>query len=359
MAETRVPLGCVPGQHQELLTKGFGGRRYILAIIDCFKEWHVKRRYASRKLQAQDLIFGRQKSEAGTSNELHIEASLGIVVGHETRIQPLIVVLAGYGSGDGALGGAGSAFPNAAQAWYSGYSGFGGDASNYGNWGEYSGRGQDSGDQPPQDQDQPVSGSLTDELLFACPFYRHDAAGNQNCLHITLRRVGDVRQHIRRWHIQPSFCPRCTVTFQSDSRRDAHLGSCRANLNRSAPTGITPEQLRDMNNAAARRRNSNPEARWYEIWDILFPGEARPPSPYIDVASEWRSIGVRDAITRYLQNGWLSWFIVHRLNGLELGNTLELLLHDLDRVYARGLAYPGDGDDDGGDIDDDNDDGQA
>ncbi|KAI0103744.1 hypothetical protein GGR51DRAFT_561677 [Nemania sp. FL0031] len=343
MVETCVRLGCVPGQHQEPLMKWLEQEQNSLTIVDCFKELRVGRRYASGKLQTPALIHGRRKLEA--SDELHIEANFGIVFGDQARVQCAIVVLAGYGGAGGAWSGTGSTIPSyASQA---GYPGPGGRASNYANEG-YSRQGQDGDGQPPQGQDQHLPGLPTTGLPFACPFYRLNPVEHQNCLPLTLSRIGDVRQHIKRRHIQPIFCPRCGSIFQDNARRDAHMESCRANLNPPAPAGMTPEQLTDMNNAA-RRRDPNPAARWYEIWDIMSHNQERPSSPYVDVAAERRRIGTHAAIqaifAQYRQSGNLLRFSFNFFNGVDMQATLGALLDDILDFNDHRMSYPGNGND--------------
>lgn len=253
-----------------------------------------------------------------------------------------------------------------------GSSGLGGRASKCSNKNKHFRRGREGDDQPSQGQNKPPSGPATAGLPFACPFYCHDKEEHQNCLSRRLRRIGDVRQHLKRCHMQASWCPRCGVIFRNDrayAQRNEHISSCETYIHPSPPPppGMTGEQLIAMTDAARHRRGSNDEGRWYEIWDIMFPGERRPLSPYINVASEWRRLGARAAVTQYLQEDRLSQFMTHNLNGIDLRYTLELLLEDVRHAYNH-AALPNhdlthhpnvdfDNDDDNSDGGDDGDDG--
>ncbi|KAK3356347.1 hypothetical protein B0T25DRAFT_413315, partial [Lasiosphaeria hispida] len=117
---------------------------------------------------------------------------------------------------------------------------------------------------------------------FACPLSKHDSTQHVTCSKLRLTRVGDVKQHLRRCHRLPIYCPTCGITFTNERTRDAHINhrTCRGPPGGAPikPEGITEEQ----GEALARRVNrSHSEAeQWNSIWDILFPGSPRPSSPY-------------------------------------------------------------------------------
>ncbi|KAI1395964.1 hypothetical protein F4819DRAFT_156892 [Hypoxylon fuscum] len=45
------------------------------------------------------------------------------------------------------------------------------------------------------------------------------------------------------------------------------------------------------------------EERWFDIWDILFPGSRRPDSPYISVTFGGLDLNLRDARDEYQRSG--------------------------------------------------------
>ncbi|KAK4224384.1 hypothetical protein QBC38DRAFT_547716 [Podospora fimiseda] len=127
--------------------------------------------------------------------------------------------------------------------------------------------------------------------MLACPFTKFDKQLYRSCRFMTFRQNADLRVHFKRCHLQPPFCSICKQTFDgADGRKllQAHLqqrpASCQPSYDDSDPPGITPEQC-DMMGLSKQResRSVTPEERvqgWYNMWDILFPGNARPASIY-------------------------------------------------------------------------------
>ncbi|KPM43049.1 hypothetical protein AK830_g3523 [Neonectria ditissima] len=147
---------------------------------------------------------------------------------------------------------------------------------------------------------------------LACPCYKLDPVLHQRCLIFPPRYVSDVRQHVQRAHKrQPLHCPTCKRIFDDadadestlrDQRHDHIRQRDCVQSDRSVP-GITEDQLERLRNPeSSQRRNRSTEGKWYEIWDILFPGIARPRSPYLEPsAHELAVVGeaIRDAIPSF------------------------------------------------------------
>ena len=76
---------------------------------------------------------------------------------------------------------------------------------------------------------------------FACPFLKFDPTQHAACSHFKLVRVADVRQHLKRKH--------------EDGWGKLKKGG---------------------------GKKTTHEERWYKLWDALFPGSPRPPTPYAD-----------------------------------------------------------------------------
>ncbi|KAJ2999064.1 hypothetical protein NUW58_g123 [Xylaria curta] len=76
------------------------------------------------------------------------------------------------------------------------------------------------------------------------------------------------------------------------------------------------------------RLASDPD-RWYAIWDILFPGVAHPPSPFLDVSHEQRSIEIGAAIENFRQSGGTQRF----LGQLGVKEDVGVLDHFLNYFY--------------------------
>jgi hypothetical protein len=80
--------------------------------------------------------------------------------------------------------------------------------------------------------------------LWACPFYVSNPIRHAACMAYKLGRVPDVRQHIERKHAD-----------------EAGKG-----------------EIEKMKNK--KDRGTTNVERWYDLWTLFFPGEARPAMPY-------------------------------------------------------------------------------
>lgn len=148
----------------------------------------------------------------------------------------------------------------------------------------------DEEDEPPDQKAKLDPGQYSSP--FACPFYLHDRQECRNCLrNYTLNRIVDVRLHLFRIHLLAPQCPICGEEFKGDTAEDrcnTHIQrqNCqRLSFPPSARLGITRDQF-DAIQTTARHRNGrrgpDPAAeKWFEMWDIIFPGITRPISPYI------------------------------------------------------------------------------
>lgn len=115
------------------------------------------------------------------------------------------------------------------------------------------------------------------QVLLACPFAKKDPVAHEHCHNYELREIKHVKQHLKRCHLIV-VCPRCKIGYNSQDLLDQHLvGGCEIR-DCPDPEGMTPKQheiLRPRTN-----HKVSLEEQWYFIWDTLFPGLARPPTPY-------------------------------------------------------------------------------
>ncbi|KAH7117465.1 hypothetical protein EDB81DRAFT_952893 [Dactylonectria macrodidyma] len=139
----------------------------------------------------------------------------------------------------------------------------------------------------------------TGEPTFACPFYKLDPTRHLDCVNRTLTRIRDVKQHPYRRHAQPPLCPTCYATFPSPESRDDHIRLQRCEAPSTTRTdraqGISPEAINRLRNRT--NRNLSPDEQWYAIWDIVFKGKPRPPTPYLESALE-ETVGMIRAFWR-------------------------------------------------------------
>lgn len=119
------------------------------------------------------------------------------------------------------------------------------------------------------------------QKLFACPFWKLDPIKYRGCFSMTLRGIPRVKQHLTRKHTPTFYCQVCFVIFPDGKTLDRHvLRKCCTRDDFAPLEGISHEQQRELS------RKSNPTlpeaAKWFTIWDIVFPRRQHPSSPYID-----------------------------------------------------------------------------
>lgn len=136
---------------------------------------------------------------------------------------------------------------------------------------------------------------------FTCPFVWHNPAKHRDCLALKLHRIRDVKQHLRRRHMQPPAC-RAAAAAAGDS---------------AEPDGVTPDDMKTMSRYPSSR--NDPVAQWNMIWDTIFPERraARPTSPFVDT----RLLGETRALVAFSQTSGLR-------DGLLANPALEA--HDVD-----------------------------
>lgn len=139
---------------------------------------------------------------------------------------------------------------------------------------------------PPPTKRRTLSPSRPRRRTLACPFWKLDSQAHRPCFNRKFSRISDVKLHLYRKHKQPAsdYCQRCWTAYESRAHKEEHLRdplgqACQYNPS-ARPVGI------DNNMAAALHKKSNPslstEDQWFAVWDIVFPDEPRPSSPYIN-----------------------------------------------------------------------------
>lgn len=181
----------------------------------------------------------------------------------------------------------------------------------------------DGGDEPPQKRParSPESGSNTLTPIWACPFAKNDPAKHKACYAHLLTRIKDVKQHLRRKHGAPVYCPRCRGVFDDEDQLETHSRQ-REGCERSEaplPEGMTPAQKEKLDR---RVKSKTWFDQWYEIFNIFFENCPQPKSPYIEqeLAEELRgfmdmmSEKGRDIIMGHISRSDL----IQRLEGMGL-----------------------------------------
>lgn len=121
------------------------------------------------------------------------------------------------------------------------------------------------------------------DRIFACPFVKRFPHCYLKCFSHSLRDISRVKQHLFRdkTHRLPLYCPNCSLIFEKESLRDEHIRDAKCVKKPLVKwEGITESQRRQLSKRSPSARS--PEENWYAVFQILFPGEPLPSSPYID-----------------------------------------------------------------------------
>jgi hypothetical protein len=125
--------------------------------------------------------------------------------------------------------------------------------------------------------------ALPTRKVLACPFWKLEPAKYRQCLKLEcFREVNRVKQHLTRKHAEPKiYCDMCKLTFEHEPAKICHLQQDRATCVYKPWT----EQLITRSQQGELHKKSKADTerdKWFDIWDILFPGAPRPSSPFID-----------------------------------------------------------------------------
>ncbi|KAK8075335.1 hypothetical protein PG997_009998 [Apiospora hydei] len=121
----------------------------------------------------------------------------------------------------------------------------------------------------------------TGRKFLACPFWKLNARRHRDCFKRKLDGIPRVKQHLRRNHYNGNHrCERCKTVFVDDGPYQDHLRQQCTFREAAVPEWIS-HQTR-----LALARKSKPQysesQKWFEIWDLLFPGAPAPSLAYID-----------------------------------------------------------------------------
>ncbi|KAI5924172.1 hypothetical protein F4810DRAFT_147291 [Camillea tinctor] len=118
---------------------------------------------------------------------------------------------------------------------------------------------------------------------FACPFYKRYPMKHRRCSRCVLSKISYVKQHLVRWHSAGIYCARCYHTFSNNDELEEHIRqpkSCKIKALKQM-NGMTTSQRELLSHRASQSQEA--DEQWFEIWNILFPGEKRPASVYTDL----------------------------------------------------------------------------
>ncbi|KAI0197950.1 hypothetical protein F4808DRAFT_286438 [Astrocystis sublimbata] len=178
------------------------------------------------------------------------------------------------------------------------------------------------------------------EKLFACPVYVENKEAHQACRDRKYERISDLRQHIGRSHTWDVFCPICYQVFLGKSKRadyEKHGKDSQCTAMPDPRKGSYADsnkwnKLGKVASSTQHRGNYTDEQRWYDIWDIMCPKSARPPSPYTENRSDRRRVEVEGALEQYYQAGGIQNFLLeknfHFSGGFEVLQSAFLHFHN-------------------------------
>jgi hypothetical protein len=120
---------------------------------------------------------------------------------------------------------------------------------------------------------------------LACPFLRRNPLAHKNCLNIKIKRIRDLKQHLRRAHYPPKFyCPVCFEEYALRDPWEQHMRSRKCQPPAQKPRknkNVVSKEAQDILSQRADRKQSDVE-QYYTIWDGLFGIDTpRPQNPYL------------------------------------------------------------------------------
>ncbi|KAK1493284.1 hypothetical protein CTAM01_09428 [Colletotrichum tamarilloi] len=140
--------------------------------------------------------------------------------------------------------------------------------------------------------------------LLACPFGKMSPSKYSACSRFQLKRIRDVKQHLKRKHAPDDYCNRCLRIFDDEESLTQHVSQpdgfgCQLAPEGRALEGITHTQSRDLSRKANAELSE--EQQWFAIWDIVFPQKPRPESAYLDSAFAMQVCLFREHCARHAE----------------------------------------------------------
>ncbi|KAF6839468.1 hypothetical protein CPLU01_01888 [Colletotrichum plurivorum] len=136
---------------------------------------------------------------------------------------------------------------------------------------------------PPDSKRPKLPTPTTAGRHLACPFWKRDPENHRHCYKKVLSRVKYVKQHLYRFHEAPISCACCGAEFSDERLRDEHVRARRCLVVERRgffSGGMTRAQRLEVSRRANPKESE--EEQWFAIWDVIFPGEPRPVSAYVD-----------------------------------------------------------------------------
>ncbi|KAI0552900.1 hypothetical protein F4679DRAFT_28524 [Xylaria curta] len=145
-------------------------------------------------------------------------------------------------------------------------------------------RSNDNGEDEDEEKEPPPRKrveQLKEDALLACPFVKWKPLSYRSCHKYIMKDIRRVKQHLRRNHMRPLYCPTCWETFKVEETFYSHIEgrSCLPKPKRELE-GVTSTQQGLLEHKADRKLSRSDQ--WYAIFSILFPDSPRPRSAYLE-----------------------------------------------------------------------------
>ncbi|OTA92481.1 hypothetical protein M434DRAFT_396449 [Hypoxylon sp. CO27-5] len=142
---------------------------------------------------------------------------------------------------------------------------------------------EDEGDEDQRRSNKPVlkSSEEVQSIFWACPFSKWRPLTYHKCQQYILKDISRVKQHLRRYHERPRYCPVCWEVFREDDKFETHIQGRHCSPQPKVDIeGVSSAQQKQLERRSDKQL-SKPE-QWYAIYETLFPGQPRPDNPYIE-----------------------------------------------------------------------------
>ncbi|KAL4723687.1 hypothetical protein ACLX1H_009330 [Fusarium chlamydosporum] len=117
---------------------------------------------------------------------------------------------------------------------------------------------------------------------WACPFQKWKPIRYfETCmvnLSVGPATIGGLVGHIKRVHVR-KHCPKCWALFPNSHDEENHLRICPYVDSKPRPAGLVTKDMQ-LQMTKPRNRKVSHITQWYELYDLLFPGEQRPRNPF-------------------------------------------------------------------------------
>jgi hypothetical protein len=120
---------------------------------------------------------------------------------------------------------------------------------------------------------------------LACPFYKKEPKGYASCFRHHFLEINRMKQHLKLVHKRGPFCLRCREDFPSNEELTTHVNHhmennpCQKRIVDSS-IALSDEKIRLLKNKVDKTLTLFDQ--WYQVWDVIFPEDGRPPTCTID-----------------------------------------------------------------------------